>query len=43
MLETIFGRYRDYSLLVLRFFVGIVFLPMALLSLWAAFKVSPDT
>ncbi len=25
MLETIFGRYRDYSLLVLRLFVGIVF------------------
>jgi putative oxidoreductase len=25
MLETIFGRYRDHSLLVLRLFVGIVF------------------
>ncbi len=25
MLETIFGRYRNYSLLVLRLFVGIVF------------------
>ena len=25
MLEAIFSRYRDYSLLVLRLFVGIVF------------------
>ena len=39
MLEKIFGPYRDYSLFVLRLFVGAVFIAHGALKLFGGLKV----